>query len=159
MIYPKIKRLGDIILSLFGLIVLSPFFLITVILIKIDSPGPAIFWQKRIAANKTEFKMAKWRTMKINSPKNTPTHQLENPEKYITRCGKIFRRISWDESIQIIHILSGKMSIIGPRPALWNQYDLIEERDKYGANDVRPGLTEYSYVNRADVPMSECEGS
>lgn len=149
-----LKRLFDILISLSGLIILSPVFLILIAVIKIDSRGPIFFWQKRIGRNKSCFYMLKFRTMKIDTPKDTPTHLLENPEQYITRAGKFLRKTSLDELPQIFNILSGKMSIIGPRPALWNQHDLIKERDKSGANDVRPGLTGWAQVNgRDELPI------
>lgn len=145
-----IKRLIDIILSLCGLIVLSPVYLLIAIAIKIDDPGPVVFKQNRIGIHKSHFDIMKFRTMKVDTPKDMPTHLLENPEQYITRVGKILRKTSLDELPQIIQIFTGKMSIIGPRPALWNQFDLIEERDKYGANDIRPGLTGWAQINGRD---------
>ena len=152
--YLKIKRLIDIILSLIGLIVLSPIFLILIIAIKLDSKGPVLFKQKRIGINKTHFNILKFRTMRIDTPKDTPTHLLENPEQYITKMGKFLRKTSLDELPQIWNIFVGQMSIIGPRPALWNQYDLIAERDKYGANDVPPGLTGWAQINgRDELPI------
>jgi O-antigen biosynthesis protein WbqP len=152
--YLKIKRLIDIILSLIGLIVLSPIFLILIISIKIDSRGPVLFKQRRLGINKTHFNILKFRTMKIDTPKDTPTHLLDNPEQYITRMGKFLRKTSLDELPQIWNIFVGQMSIIGPRPALWNQYDLITERDKYGANDVPPGLTGWAQINgRDELPI------
>jgi O-antigen biosynthesis protein WbqP len=152
--YMKIKRLTDIFLSSIGGIVLSPLFLILIIAIKLDSRGPILFKQKRIGINKTHFNILKFRTMKINTPKDTPTHLLENPEHYITRMGWFLRKTSLDELPQIWNIFVGQMSIIGPRPALWNQYDLIEERDKYGANDVPPGLTGWAQINgRDELPI------
>jgi O-antigen biosynthesis protein WbqP len=152
--YMKIKRLIDIILSLIGLIVLSPVYLILIIAIKIDSKGPVLFKQKRIGINKTHFNILKFRTMRIDTPKDTPTHLLKNPEQYITKMGKFLRKTSLDELPQIWNIFVGQMSIIGPRPALWNQYDLIAERDKYGANDVRPGLTGWAQINgRDELPI------
>lgn len=126
--YMKVKRLIDIILSLIGLIVLSPIFLILTIAIKIDSRGPVMFRQKRVGINKTHFNILKFRTMRIDTPKDTPTHLLGNPEQYITKMGKFLRKTSLDELPQIWNIFVGQMSIIGPRPALWNQYDLIAER-------------------------------
>ena len=154
MAYLKVKRLIDIILSLVGLILLSPLFLILIIAIKLDSEGPVLFKQKRVGINKSHFYILKFRTMRIDTPKDVPTHLLEDPEKWITRVGKFLRRTSLDELPQIINILRGEMSIIGPRPALWNQYDLIEERDKYGANDVRPGLTGWAQINgRDELPI------
>ena len=152
--YLKIKRLIDIILSLFGLIVLSPIFLILIIAIKLESKGPVLFKQKRIGINKTHFNILKFRTMRIDTPKDTPTHLLENPEQYITKMGKFLRKTSLDELPQIWNIFIGQMSIIGPRPALWNQYDLIAERDKYGANDVPHGLTGWAQINgRDELPI------
>lgn len=152
--YMKVKRLIDIILSLIGLIVLSPIFLILIIAIKIDSRGPVLFKQKRVGINKTHFNILKFRTMRIDTPKDTPTHLLSNPEQYITKMGKFLRKTSLDELPQIWNIFVGQMSIIGPRPALWNQYDLIAERDKYGANDVPPGLTGWAQINgRDELPI------
>ncbi|WP_306010176.1 sugar transferase [Bacillus sp. MMSF_3328] len=152
--YMKIKRLIDIILSLFGLIILSPIYLILIIAIKIDSRGPVLFKQKRLGINKTHFNILKFRTMRIDTPKDTPTHLLENPEQYITKVGKFLRKTSLDELPQIWNIFVGQMSIIGPRPALWNQYDLIAERDKYGANAVPPGLTGWAQINgRDELPI------
>ena len=148
--YLKIKRLLDIILSFIGLVVLSPLFIILIIAIKLDSKGPILFKQKRIGIVKTHFYILKFRTMRIDTPKDTPTHLLENPDQYITRVGKFLRKTSLDELPQIWNIFVGEMSIIGPRPALWNQYDLIEERDKYGANDVLPGLTGWAQINGRD---------
>lgn len=153
--YMKVKRLIDIILSLIGLIVLSPIFLILIIAIKIDSRGPVLFKQKRVGINKTHFNILKFRTMRIDTPKDTPTHLLGNPEQYITKMGKFLRKTSLDELPQIWNIFVGQMSIIGPRPALWNQYDLIVERDKYGANDVPPGLTGWAQINGRDELLIE----
>ena len=145
-----IKRFIDFMLSLVGLIVLSPVFIIIALIIKISSPGPVFFKQKRVGIHKTYFNILKFRTMRTDTPKDCPTHLLENPEKYITPIGKFLRKTSLDELPQILNILVGDMSIIGPRPALWNQYDLIEERDKYGANDIRPGLTGWAQINGRD---------
>lgn len=137
-----VKRLIDIVLSLAGLIVLAILMLIFAVIVKLDSPGPALFWQKRVGLHKETFMMpTKFRTMYTETPANMPTHLLSDPQRWITRSGAWYRRLSIDELPQIFCILTGKMSIIGPRPALWNQDDLIAERDKYGANDVRPGLT------------------
>ena len=141
------KRLIDIILSGVGIIVLSPVLLVLVIAIKLDSPGPVLFRQKRVGIHKTHFHILKFRTMRIDTPKDTPTHLLENPEQWITKVGGFLRKTSLDELPQIFNIFAGHMSVIGPRPALWNQYDLIAERDKYGANDVKPGLTGWAQVN------------
>lgn len=152
--YMKVKRLIDIILSLIGLIVLSPIFLILIISIKVESKGPVLFKQKRIGINKTHFNILKFRTMRVDTPKDTPTHLLENPDQYITKMGKFLRKTSLDELPQIWNIFVSQMSIIGPRPALWNQYDLIAERDKYGANDVPPGLTGWAQINgRDELPI------
>lgn len=152
--YLKIKRFIDIILSLAGLIVLSPVFCLLIIAIKLDSKGPVLFKQKRVGIHKKYFNILKFRTMRIDTPKDTPTHLLENPEQYITKMGKFLRKTSLDELPQIWNIFIGEMSIIGPRPALWNQYDLIEERDKYGANDVPPGLTGWAQINgRDELPI------
>lgn len=152
--YLKIKRLIDIILSLLGLIILSPIFLILIIAIKIDSKGPVLFKQKRVGIHKSYFNILKFRTMRVDTPKDIPTHMLENPDQWITNVGKFLRKTSLDELPQMINILKGEMSIIGPRPALWNQYDLIEERDKYGANDIRPGLTGWAQINgRDELPI------
>ena len=143
------KRLIDIILSLIGGIVLLPVFLIIAIVIVIDDPGPVFFKQKRVGKNKKLFWLHKFRSMKVKTP-DIPTHLLTNPEQYITRVGKFLRKTSLDELSQVYDILFGKMSIIGPRPALWNQDDLIAERDKYGANDVKPGLTGWAQINGRD---------
>lgn len=148
--YACIKRGIDFVLSLLGLAVLSPVFLALIIAIKIDSPGPILFRQKRVGIHKTHFAILKFRTMRIDTPKDVPTHLLQNPEQYITKVGRFLRKTSLDELPQIINILKGDMAIVGPRPALWNQYDLIEERDKYGANDIRPGLTGWAQVNGRD---------
>jgi len=155
MIYIKIKRLIDFISSLIGIIILSPLFLILIIAIKLDSKGPVLFKQKRIGIHRSHFYILKFRTMRIDTPKDTPTHLLENPEQWITKVGKFLRKTSLDELPQIINIIKGDMSIIGPRPALWNQYDLIEERDKYGANDVPVGLTGWAQIHgRDELPIS-----
>ena len=144
------KRLIDLILSALGIIVLSPVLLILVIAIKLDSPGPVLFKQKRVGLHKSHFYILKFRTMRIDTPKDCPTHLLENPAQWITKVGGFLRKTSLDELPQIFNIFAGQMSIIGPRPALWNQYDLIEERDKYGANDVLPGLTGWAQINGRD---------
>ena len=149
------KRLIDIILSFIGGILLLPVFLIIAIAIVIDDPGPVFFKQKRVGKNKKLFWLHKFRSMKVKTP-DIPTHLLTNPEQYITRVGKFLRKTSLDELPQVYDILFGKMSIIGPRPALWNQDDLIAERDKYGANDVKPGLTGWAQINGRDeleIPM------
>lgn len=145
-----IKRLLDILFSFTALIVLSPIFLLLITIIKLDSKGPALFKQKRVGIHKSHFTILKFRTMKIDTPKNTPTHLLENPGRYLTKIGKFLRKTSLDELPQIWNIFIGQISLIGPRPALWNQYDLIAERDKYGANDVKPGLTGWAQINGRD---------
>lgn len=150
MAYLKTKRFIDIVLSSVGLIILAPVFLILVLAIKIDSKGPVLFKQKRVKINKQYFDILKFRTMRIDTPKDTPTHLLKNPDQWITKVGKFLRKTSLDELPQIINIFLGDMSIIGPRPALWNQYDLIEEREKYGANDVPVGLTGWAQINGRD---------
>ena len=137
-----------------GLIVLFPIFAIICLSIKLDSKGPVLFKQKRVGIGKKYFYMMKFRTMKVDAPKDCPTHLLTAPEQYITRVGKILRKTSLDELPQIIHILIGEMSIVGPRPALWNQDDLVAERDKYGANNVKPGLTGWAQINgRDELPI------
>lgn len=146
-----LKRVLDIFLSGCALVVLSPLYLVLAALIKLDSPGPVLFKQKRVGLHKRHFSILKFRTMRIDTPRDVPTHLLENPEQYITKVGKFLRKTSLDELPQIAQIFRGKMSIIGPRPALWNQYDLIAERDKYGANDIRPGLTGWAQVNGRDT--------
>lgn len=146
----KIKRIIDFILALGGLIILSPVFIILCIWIKLDSKGPILFKQKRVGINKTYFNIYKFRTMYIDTPKDMPTHMLSNPDQYITKSGKFLRKTSLDELPQILNILKGEMAVIGPRPALWNQDDLIAERDKYHANDVRPGLTGWAQINGRD---------
>ncbi len=148
--YLNFKRLMDIIFSVIGIILLFPIFLIIIISIKINSPGPILFKQKRFGINKSYFYILKFRTMRIDTPRDTPTHLLNNPDKWITRVGAFLRKTSLDELPQIINILRGEMSIIGPRPALWNQYDLIEERDKYKANDIPVGLTGWAQINGRD---------
>lgn len=154
MSYLKMKRLIDILLSAIGLIILAPVFLILIIAIKVDSKGSILFKQKRVGLNKKHFYILKFRTMRIDTPKDTPTHLLDNPDQWITRVGKFLRKTSLDELPQIINILKGDMSVIGPRPALWNQYDLIAERDEYQANDVPAGLTGWAQINgRDELPI------
>ncbi|WP_297237804.1 sugar transferase [uncultured Faecalicoccus sp.] len=145
-----VKRILDFLISSIGFIVLSVFFVILCLLIKITSPGPVFFKQKRVGIHKSYFNILKFRTMRIDTPHDVPTHMLKDPDQYITPVGKFLRKTSLDELPQLINIIKGDMSIIGPRPALWNQYDLIEERDKYGANDVMPGLTGWAQVNGRD---------
>lgn len=144
------KRLIDFLISLLGFIVLSPLFLILCLLIKITSKGPIFFKQKRVGIHKTYFDILKFRTMKIDTPKDVPTHLLSDPDQYITSVGRFLRKTSLDELPQLINIIKGNMSIVGPRPALWNQYDLIEQRDLYQANDVMPGLTGWAQINGRD---------
>lgn len=145
-----IKRLIDIVLSAAALVILAVPMVIFAMLVKLDSKGPVLFWQKRVGAHKETFMMPKFRSMYTETPSDMPTHLLTDPERWITPVGKIYRKLSIDELPQIFSILAGKMSIIGPRPALWNQDDLIAERDKYGANDVRPGLTGWAQINGRD---------
>lgn len=145
-----IKRLVDIVLSSIGIAVFAIPMLIIAVIIKMDDPGPAFFTQKRVGIHKSYFKLYKFRSMKMSAPHDIPTHMLENPEQYITKIGKFLRMSSLDELPQIFNIFTGKMSVIGPRPALWNQEDLIAERDKYGANDIRPGLTGWAQINGRD---------
>lgn len=145
-----IKRVGDIFLSALGIIFLALPMAIIVLAIKLDSPGPILFKQKRVGIHKTHFYIWKFRTMRIDTPRDVPTHMLDNPQQWITKVGRFLRKTSLDELPQIFNILAGKMSVVGPRPALWNQYDLIDERDKYGANDIRPGLTGWAQINGRD---------
>ena len=148
------KRLIDIVLSFIGIIVLGIPMLIIAAVIKHEDPGPARFKQKRIGKDKKYFMLLKFRSMKMSTPHDVPTHQLENPEQYLLKCGKTLRKLSLDELPQLFNILKGDMSIIGPRPALWNQDDLIAERDKYGANGVKPGLTGWAQINgRDELPI------
>lgn len=152
--YLKIKNIIDRALALIGLAVLSPVFVILIVAIKLDSKGPVLFRQKRVGIHKRHFYILKFRTMRIDTPKDIPTHLLENPEQYITKVGRFLRKTSLDELPQIINIMMGDMAIVGPRPALWNQYDLIAERDKYGANDILPGLTGWAQINgRDELPI------
>lgn len=153
--YLKMKRLIDFLLSVIGIIVLSPVFLILIAAIKLDSKGPIVFKQKRVGIHKQHFNIFKFRTMRVDTPKDKPTHLLEDPQSYITPVGKFLRKTSLDELPQIFNILIGQMSVVGPRPALWNQYDLIEERDKYSANDVIPGLTGWAQIKgRDELPIN-----
>mgnify|MGYP000713090687 CR=1 FL=1 len=144
------KRLIDIVLSFIGIIVLALPMLVFAFIIKAEDRGPVFFRQKRIGIHKTQFGLLKFRSMKMSTPHDMPTHMLENPEQYILRCGRWMRKMSIDELPQIFNIFTGKMSIIGPRPALWNQDDLIAERDKYGVNDAKPGLTGLAQINGRD---------
>ena len=145
-----IKRLLDILLALAGIILLSWLLIAVGIAIKLDSPGPVVFRQKRVGCGKRHFYIYKFRTMYTGAPMDTPTHLLTDSSKHITRVGRFLRKSSLDELPQLFNILMGHMSVVGPRPALWNQYDLIAERDKYGANDVRPGLTGWAQINGRD---------
>lgn len=144
------KRLIDIVLSGIGLIILAVPMLIVAILIRCEDPGPVIFKQKRIGKNKKLFNLYKFRSMKMDTPHDMPTHMLSNPEQYILKVGGFIRKTSIDELPQLLNIFKGDMSIIGPRPALWNQDDLVAERDKYGANDIKPGLTGWAQINGRD---------
>jgi O-antigen biosynthesis protein WbqP len=148
--YSRIKRFIDFALSLVALIILFPMLLIISVAIKLGSEGPVLFRQQRIGIHKRRFDMLKFRTMRIDTPENTPTHLLKDPDLYITRVGKFLRRTSLDELPQLWNILIGQMSFVGPRPALWNQDDLIRERDKYGANDVPVGLSGWAQINGRD---------
>ena len=154
--YVKIgKRIIDMVLSLVGLIVLLPVFLLIIILIKIDSSGPIFFKQKRSGLYKKHFNILKFRTMRIDAPKDTPTHLLENPQQWITNVGRVLRKTSLDELPQLLNILKGEMSIVGPRPVVCNEYDLLNERDKYHANDILPGLTGWAQINgRDELPVN-----
>lgn len=152
--YQIIKRVLDFIMSLMGLIILSPLFLILVVWIKTDSPGPIFFKQKRVGLHKKFFEIYKFRSMYTETPADMPTHLLSDPDAFITKSGKFLRKTSLDELPQLINIIKGEMSVIGPRPALWNQDDLVAERDKYGANDVMPGLTGWAQINgRDELPI------
>lgn len=145
-----VKRVLDMILSFCALVILAIPMAVVAVMIKLDSKGPVLFWQKRVGIHKETFMMPKFRSMYTETPAEMPTHLLNDPERWITPVGKVCRKLSIDELPQIWSILTGKMSIIGPRPALWNQFDLIKERDKYGANDVRPGLTGWAQINGRD---------
>lgn len=144
------KRLIDLVLSSVGIVVLALPMVVFALIIRIEDPGPAIFRQKRVGIHKTYFSVLKFRSMKMSTPHDMPTHMLENPDQYLLKCGRWMRKMSIDELPQLFNIFTGKMSIIGPRPALWNQDDLIAERDKYGANDVKPGLTGWAQINGRD---------
>ncbi len=146
-----IKRILAVVLSALGIICLSWLLLLLSIAVKLDSPGPVLFRQKRVGIHKKHFNILKFRTMRIDAPKDVPTHMLEDPQQYITRVGRFLRKTSLDELPQLFNIFVGDMAIIGPRPALWNQYDLLEERDRYGANDVRPGLSGWAQINGRDA--------
>lgn len=152
--YTHVKRILDFLLSLLALVVLSPLLLVLAVIIRATSPGPVFFRQKRVGQYKSHFLIYKYRTMRTDAPKDQPTHLLKDPNAYITPVGRFLRRSSLDELPQLFNILRGEMSLVGPRPALWNQFDLIAERDKYGANDVRPGLTGWAQINgRDELPI------
>ncbi len=153
--YKFFKRVADILMSFTLIMILLPVFLIIVVAIKSDSKGPVFFTQKRVGIHKTYFKIYKFRTMRVDTPHDAPTHTLKNPEMYITRVGNFLRKTSLDELPQLINILKGDMSFVGPRPALWNQDDLVELRDKYGANDIIPGLTGWAQINGRDAVSLE----
>lgn len=148
--YTHVKRILDPVLAALALAALSPLMLGVALAVKLTSPGPVFFRQKRVGLNKTHFMIYKFRTMRVDAPKDQPTHMLKNPQAFITPIGRFLRRSSLDELPQLINILKGEMALVGPRPALWNQYDLIAERDRYGANGVRPGLTGWAQVNGRD---------
>jgi O-antigen biosynthesis protein WbqP len=153
-VYRYVKRGIDCLLALLSAVLLAPVFLLLIAAIKMDSAGPVFFRQRRVGIHKTYFFILKFRTMRRDTPKDTPTHMLKNPEGYITRVGRVLRKTSLDELPQVFNILIGSMSFVGPRPALWNQTDLIMERDKYGANDIRPGLTGWAQINgRDELPI------
>jgi O-antigen biosynthesis protein WbqP len=155
-IYPYLKRPCDFVLALAGIVVLSPLLCALALWVRLDSEGPVLFRQKRIGRDKSHFYMYKFRTMRADAPSEVPTHLLEDPYSHITRAGRFLRRTSLDELPQLFNILSGRMSVVGPRPALWNQDDLIAERERYGANAVRPGLTGWAQVNgRDELPIVE----
>ena len=152
--YIHVKRILGLLLSLLALVVLSPLLLILSVIVRLTSPGPVFFRQRRVGIGKTHFMIYKFRTMRIDAPKDQPTHLLKDPNAYITPVGRFLRRSSLDELPQLINIIKGEMAVVGPRPALWNQFDLIAERDKYGANDVRPGLTGWAQINgRDELPI------
>lgn len=152
--YIHVKRILGLLLSLLALVVLSPLLLILSAIIRLTSPGPVFFRQRRVGIGKTHFMIYKFRTMRIDAPKDQPTHLLKDPSAYITPVGRFLRRSSLDELPQLLNIIKGEMAVVGPRPALWNQFDLIAERDKYGANDVRPGLTGWAQINgRDELPI------
>lgn len=155
-VYLFFKRALDFILALAALIVLSPLFAVIAVAVRLDSKGPVFFCQRRAGKNRRDFKMVKFRTMRQDTPHDTATHLLNNADSYITRVGAFLRKTSLDELPQLWNIVRGDMAIVGPRPALWNQFDLLDERDKYGANDVRPGLTGWAQINgRDELPIAE----
>lgn len=148
--YPILKRVSDMVISGLAIVVLSPVFLLIAVAIKLDSKGPVLFKQKRVGKNKSHFMIYKFRSMYVDAPSDMPTHLLKDPNAIITKVGAFLRKTSLDELPQLFNIVKGEMAIVGPRPALWNQYDLIAERDKYGANDIRPGLTGWAQINGRD---------
>ncbi|HFI0169488.1 TPA: sugar transferase [Streptococcus suis] len=148
--YPVLKRVIDIVISGLAIVVLSPVLLLIAIAIKLDSKGPVLFKQKRVGKNRSHFMIYKFRSMYVDTPSDMPTHLLKDPTAMITKVGAFLRKTSLDELPQLFNIFKGEMAIVGPRPALWNQYDLIEERDKYGANNIRPGLTGWAQINGRD---------
>lgn len=145
-----VKRLLDLMLSVLALVLLSWLLVLLAALVKATSPGPVFFKQKRVGIHKSYFNMLKFRTMRMDTPKDVPTHLLKNPGQYITPIGKFLRKTSLDELPQLFNIIAGDMALVGPRPALWNQDDLVAEREKYGANDIRPGLTGWAQINGRD---------
>ncbi len=154
--YAHVKRCLDFVLALLAIIVLSPLLLAIAAAVRLTSPGPALFCQQRVGRDKRLFTIYKFRTMRTDAPKDQPTHMLQNPGAYITPVGRALRASSLDELPQLINILRGEMSVVGPRPALWNQYDLIAARDAAGANAVRPGLTGWAQINgRDELPIPE----
>ena len=148
--YPVLKRVLDVIISGSAIVILSPILLLIAIMIKVDSKGPVLFKQKRVGKDKKHFMIYKFRSMYVDAPTDMPTHLLKDPSAMITKVGAFLRKTSLDELPQLFNIFKGEMTIVGPRPALWNQYDLIEERDKYGANNIRPGLTGWAQINGRD---------
>ncbi|HFU4392621.1 TPA: sugar transferase [Streptococcus suis] len=148
--YPVLKRVIDIVISGLAIVVLSPVLLLIAIAIKLDSKGPVLFKQKRVGKKKSHFMIYKFRSMYVDTPSDMPTHLLKDPTAMITKVGAFLRKTSLDELPQLFNIFKGEMAIVGPRPALWNQYDLIEERDKYGANNIQPGLTGWAQINGRD---------
>ncbi len=152
--YPVVKRALDFVCSLLGVVLLSPLLVVLALLVKCTSPGPVLFRQKRVGRNKTYFEILKFRSMRADTPRDVPTHLLQNAENAITPVGRFLRKTSLDELPQLFNILLGQMSVVGPRPALWNQDDLIAERDKYGVNALTPGLTGWAQVNgRDELPI------
>lgn len=145
-----IKRILDLVLSMIAFIILLPLFVVIMLAIKLDSKGPIFFKQKRVGKGKSYFEILKFRTMYIDTPRDMPTHLLKNPDVFITRVGKFLRKTSLDELPQLLNIIKGDMSFIGPRPALWNQYDLLDARDNYHANDIRPGMSGWAQINGRD---------